>query len=87
MILLYLLQSTSPADLDIKLRLSLYELLFESYSSQALWSEGLKAVDHAQAHLPREISAVLWSHRAVFKAKLGSDITRDMLKLKVRDSD
>ena len=61
----------------------MYELLFECFAETEQWGEGLKAVDHAQRALPRHFQSVLWSHRAVFKSKLGQDITRDMLKLKV----
>jgi hypothetical protein len=69
--------------IDHEILLSVYELLFESYAIQQLWSEGCKAVDQAQGLLIKTVSPVLWSHRAVFKSKLGQDITRDMLKLKV----
>jgi hypothetical protein len=69
-----------------ELLLSLYELLFESYAVQALWTLGLQAVDQAQTVIPRGLDAILWSHRAVFKSKLGQDVTRDMLKLKNNDA-
>ncbi len=64
-------------------RLGLYELLFESLSACGQWEAGLAAVEQALTCLPRTMRPTLATHRAVFKARLGQDTTRDLLKLTV----
>eukprot|EP00002_Diphylleia_rotans_P029704 TRINITY_DN6063_c0_g1_i1.p1 TRINITY_DN6063_c0_g1~~TRINITY_DN6063_c0_g1_i1.p1 ORF type:complete len:2440 (+),score=492.40 TRINITY_DN6063_c0_g1_i1:241-7560(+) len=67
---------------SLEFRVSLYKLLFECYSDQGMWKEGVNLVARAFQSLPQEHHKALWEAKISFLAKVGKDVAGEMFKIK-----
>eukprot|EP00935_MAST-01C_sp_MAST-1C-sp1_P001853 g1853.t1 len=70
----------------MELRVALYEVLFECYTDQAAWQEGLTAVEQAFQYVPALYQKTLWQARVVFMSKLGRSVQEGLSKMKQSDA-
>jgi tetratricopeptide (TPR) repeat protein len=68
------------------LRVGLYEVLFECYTDQAAWQDGLNAVEQAFQYVPAQYQKTLWQARVVFMSKLGRSVQEGLSKMKQSDA-
>lgn len=67
---------------DLTLRVSLYNLLFQCYSDQEDWENGLKVLDTAIPELPSTHRMQLFRQRVLTKTRLGINMSLDFQKFK-----
>eukprot|EP00731_Ephydatia_muelleri_P020306 Em0013g33a len=74
---------TKELSLSHDLQVAMYGLVFEMYFDQALWKEGLKAVEEAMQHTPKDIHRHLMQYKLVFKSKVGRSVDAEFVHFQV----